>query len=202
MQETLARVATMNTGILKDLSLEDVLAVHPLLDGQRLPFRRAIKTKPMKCKPVSCILHDDTVASKIILATLEGHETVKANGYVCWGVDNDVWQQTEAKLHQNYNLVSVDPDGWVHCEPKDDAPRLACQITEQIVAGLGFVFGPAHGFSIINPAWGDERVLDGRQVYLQYGVLNDYVLTMPNDLPDTYRVGRKFFDNTYEFRDE
>jgi hypothetical protein len=198
MSVTLARVATMHTELLKEMTLEEVLAVHPLLDAQRLSYRRAIKVKPIKVKPVSSILNDDSVMSKMVLATLEGHQTVKANAFVCWGVDNDLWQQNADKLHMNYNLVSVDPDGWIHCQPKDDAPRNAAQITEAVARDLGFEFGPAHGFSILNPTYGDERVLDGRQVYLHYGVLNDYVLQMPKDAIDTYRVARKFFDNTYE----
>lgn len=201
MRETLARVATMNTAILKEMSLEEVLAVHPLLDTSKLSYVRAVKVKPMKAKPISMILNDSSVMSKIVLATLEGHQTVKANGFVCWGIDNDLWQQDGKKLHQNYNIVSVDSDGWFHCQPKDDAPRLACQITEEVAASLGFTFGPAHGFSILNPAWGDERVLNGKQVWLHYGVVNDYVLAMPNDTDDTYRVGRKFYDNTYEFKE-
>ena len=200
MQDTLARVATMNTGLLKDMSLEEVLAVHPLLDAQRLKYRRAIKTKPMKCKALSTILSDNSVMSKIVLATLEGHQAVKANSFVCWGVDNDLWQQTEQKLHQNYRLTTVDPDGWIHCEPKEDAPRNACQIVMDVLDG--FTFGPSGGFSVLNPSYGDERVLEGRQVWLHYGIVNDYVLQMPNDPKDTYRVAKKFFDNTYEFRDK
>lgn len=200
MRDTLARVATMNTGLIKDMSLDEVLAVHPLLDTSKLPYKTAVKVKPMKAKPLSSILSDSSVLSKIVLATLEGHQAVKANGFVCWGIDNDLWQQDGKKLHQNYNIVSVDPDGWFHCEPKDDAPRLACQITEALAAEIGFTFGPANGFSILNPSWGDERVLDGKQVWLHYGVLNDFVLAMPNDRADTYRVARKFFENTYEVR--
>lgn len=200
MRDTLARVATMNTGLLKDMSLEEVLEVHPLLDASKLSYLRAVKVKPMKAKPISTILNDDSVMNKIVLATLEGHQTVKANGFVCWGIDNDLWQQDEKKLHLNYTIASVDPDGWFHCVPKDDAPRMACQITEAVAAEQGFKFGPAHGFSILNPSWGDERVLGGKQVWLHYGVVNDYVLAMPTDTADTYRVARKFFDNTYEVR--
>jgi hypothetical protein len=193
------RLLTMNTEMLKELALEDVLRIHPLINGQELAYRLARKVKPMKAKPISTILHDDTVASKIVLATLEGHQAAKANSYVCWGVDNDVWQQTEAKLHSSYNLVHVDPDGWIHCEPKDDAPRNACQVTAEVCQSIGFESGPYGGFSVLNPSYGDERVLEGRQVWLHYGILNDYILQMPQDLIDTYRVARKFFDNTYEW---
>jgi hypothetical protein len=194
---SMAKVLTLNGAVLKDLSLEEVLEIHPLLDAQLLGYVRALKTKPIRAKPMSCILSDKSVMAQVAMATLEGHQTVKAGSFVCWGIENDLWQQDGKKLHQNYTPKEVDAEGWTLFEPKDDAPRNACQITETVAARLGFSFGPAGGFSILNPSYGDERVMGGKQVWLHYGVVNDWVLQMPNDPKDTYRVARKFFENTY-----
>lgn len=195
----LARLVTMNTELLKELPVEDVLAVHPLIDTTELPFQVCYKVKPIKAKPISTILNDESVFSKIVIATLEGHETVKANSYVCWGIDNDVWQQTEKKLHDKYIPTHVDPDGWVHYEPKPDTPVNGVQITSELAGQHGLVLGAYGGFAVINPTWGDRRIVDGKAVYLQYGILNDYVMQGIGDATDLYRVARKFWDNTYSY---
>lgn len=198
MSVNVARLVTMNTELLKELPVEEVLEIHPLIETSQLKWRRVKKAKPIKAKPISTILSDQSVLSKIVLATLEGHEAVKANSYVCWGVDNDLWQQKGAPLHAKYTPVSVDEDGWIHFEPKPDVEVNFAQVGQELA------LGPYNGFSIINPSWGDERVLDGKQVYLQYGIVNDWIGMGLNkdgsDNPaDIYRVARKFFNNTYDF---
>lgn len=189
---TIARLATLNGPLLKDLPLADVLEFHPLLDGASLEYIKVKKVKSLKARPISTLLISESVMSKIVLATLEGHEAIKVNAYVCWGVDNDVWQQTEKNLHAKYTPTHVDADGWIHFDPKPDVPIDAAQVTE--ASGN---LGPTGGFSIINPSWGDERVMDDKQVFLQYGVVGDYVLRGVSDVKDTYRVAQKFFNNTY-----
>jgi len=193
MSIDVAKIATMNGELLKDMSLEEVLQIHPLIDPADLNFRKAEKVRPIKVKPLSTILADPTVAEHVVLATLEGQEALAANAYVCWGVDNDVWQQTEQKLHDKYDLGHLDPDGWVHCEPKPENETNACQVLE-----AEHQLGPYAGFSLICP-WGDERVMDGKKVNLQYGIANDYVMQVPTDPTDVYRITLKMFRNTYEF---
>jgi hypothetical protein len=195
MAVNVARLLTMNVEALKDLPLEDVLEIHPLLDTTGLQWRKVKKTKPIKARPISTILSDNSVMSKVVLATLEGHETIKANAFVCWGIDNDLWQQKGSALHAKYTPVQVDEDGWVHFEPKPDVEVNFAQVTDQM--------GPFGGFSIASP-WGDERVIDGKQVHLQYGIVNDWVgmglRKDGSDNPDdVYRVACKFFNNTYDF---
>lgn len=190
----LAVIATMNTAILKEMPLEEVLVLHPLIDGQTLDYRKAQKTRPIKARPISTILSEDSVMSKIVLATLEGHETLKASAFVCWGIDNDVWQQSEKNLHDKYTPTHVDADGWIHFEPKPDKPVDCCQILSSEHA-----LGPNGGFSILNPMWGDKRMMEGKVVYVHYGIDKDYVLRGLLDPMDTYRVAEKFFNNTYEY---
>ena len=67
----------------------------------------------------------------------------------------------------------------------------------EVVAAHGLQLGPHQGWCVLNPTWGDKRVLDGKPVYLQVGIVNDYVLQGVGDAKDLYRVGRKFWQNTY-----
>lgn len=201
------RVFTLNTKALKDLLLTDVLRLHPLLDAQALDYVVVQKTKPIKARATNTILDksNNSVFEKMLLSTLEGSQDLKRDGFICWGIADDVWQQTVEKLHQQYTLESVDTDGWIHCVPKPDTPKNGCKIVDA-------EFGPCGGFSILSP-WGDQRVLsaaalneagiaadEDKAVYLQYGVQNDWVLQNQSDLSDTYRVAVNFFDNTYDIQ--
>lgn len=192
-QDTFAKLATLNGDMLKSMSVEEILAIHPLIDVSQLVFRKARKTKPIKVRAVNTLLMDESIFAKVLLATLEGNQSLKANSFVCWGVDNDVWQQAEDKLHAKYDLKHVDPDGWIHCEPKPENATFVCEITPENCNP-----GPASGISVLG-LWGDERVLGGEQVYLQYGVIGDYVMQNVDDPTDVYRCDRSRFDNTYEF---
>jgi hypothetical protein len=187
-----AKIATLNPSLLKEMSVAEVLELHPLIDAQSLEYHQVQKTKPIRAKPLSLIVIDKSVESKVLLATLEGNQDLKASSFVCWGVDNDVWQQSGDKLHAKYTPISVDANGWTLFHPKPDSPVNACQIEESEE------LGPCLGFSIENPSWGDQRVIDGKVKYLHYGVAGDYVMQGLNDAKDTYRIAQKFFDNTYE----
>lgn len=193
METTLARVATMNGNLLQELSVEQVLELHPLIDPTKLVFRRAKKTKPIKAKAINTILSDPTVQAKVLLATLEGNQTLKANSFVCVGVDGDYWQQAVDKILAKYTIESVDPNGWLTCVPKPENETNACQIL-----AADHKLGPHGGFSVIGQ-WGEERMLDGKKVYLQYGVDGDCVMQNINDLADVYRIDQKMFRSTYEY---
>lgn len=213
-----ARIVTMNTELLKVLPVEQVLQVHPLLNAQAFPYGRGRKTKPIKARPINTILDksdsDQSVWDKLLLATLEGHETLKRDCFVCWGVNSDVWQQKRDKLLGKYNPTDVDEDGWITFVPKEDEG--AVMNRHQVVNSPSL--GPNGGFCVINPWWGDERVVDasvlsavgivpeqcglkpGEQVkvYLHYGVAGDYVLQNLKDNTDTYRIAKGFYEATYD----
>jgi len=184
------RLATLNLTLLQTLSLDEVLEIHPLIEVNKLKFKKAKKTKPIKVKPINSILADTSVHSKILMATLEGNQTLKTNSFMCWGVDNDVWQQAEDKLHQKYVLQHIDPDGWIHCVPKADNATNASLIEGK---------GPLGGFSVVGQ-WGEERQINGKKVYLQYGISGDYVMQSVDDSLDVYRIDKRIFDNTYEWQ--
>lgn len=175
---------------------------NPFIDPSKLEFKWSKKTKPIKVKPLACILADDSVINHVLLATLEGTETLRANAFVCWGVDNDLWLQDEAKLHNKYIPGHMDPDGWVHFDPKPEVPVLSAQVLEEL-----FDLGPGGGFAIKHPQWGDKRVVGGEVMYLHYGVANDYLCKGVGkngkpDHSDIYRVMLKFWKNTYDWAPE
>jgi hypothetical protein len=196
--------------MLKDLALEDVLKFHPLINAQDLPFRTVQKTKPIKARPINTILDksDQSVFEKMLLATLEGSQDLKRDSFICWGVDDDVWQQDKTKLDKQYDITDVDADGWLTCVPKPESPKNGCQVVE---LPNGVAFGPEGGFSIINPKWGDKRVIPASVLqaagikaevdvtaYLHYGVKEDWILQAPSEAADVYRVALKFFRSTYD----
>lgn len=217
-KETLAKLLTLNPTMLRDLTLEDVLELHPLLNAQAFPYGTARKTKPIKARPINTILNksDQSVMEKLLLATLEGSQALKAGSFVCWGVDNDVWQQAKDKLHKKYIPTEVDEDGWTTFVPKEgaDAVMNAFQVVQE-----DYNLGPAGGFSVINPHWGDERVVsvsllkeiginpeecglapagDHVRLYLHFGVGGDWVLQNQSDSTDVYRIAQSFFRSTYD----
>ncbi len=214
----IAKLVTMNPELLKELSLEDVLRFHPLLNAQGFAYGTARKTRPIKARPINTILDKEdgqSVFEKMLLSTLEGSQPLKRGSFICWGVDNDVWQQAKDKLHAKYMPTEVDEYGWVTFVPKDGAD--AVMNSHQVTTADGDL-GPCGGFAIVNPWWGDERTVSadvleaagidpeqcglkpGAQVklYLHYGVEGDWVLQNQKDAKDTYRIAKKFFASTYE----
>lgn len=214
------KAITLNVGVLKEMSLADVLAVHPLVNAAGLAYGKARKTKPIKVRPVNTILdkspQTQTIFEKMLLSTLEGAQSLKRDSMICWGVDGDVWQQTKKKLDQKYTPTEMDEDGWVTYVPKegDDAVMNYHTVTAEDAE-----LGPGDGFAIINPTWGDERVVsrevleaagidpvacglkatgDAWKVYLHYGKAGDTVLQNQKDSTDMYRIAAAFFVSTYE----
>jgi hypothetical protein len=217
MPVDVARIATGNVLLLKDLSLEEVLEFHPLLNAQGFDYGQARKVKPIKARPINTILdkgeQTHSVFEKMLLSTLEGTETLKRDAFICWGVNNDVWQQAGKKLHDKYTPTEIDEDGWTTFVPKEDVVENSYPVTS-----AKHNLGPCGGFSIINPWWGDERVAsstilaeagvsadesglkpgDDVKLYLHYGVDGDQVIQKQSDHVDTYRVAKAFYEATYE----
>ena len=213
--DSIAKVFTGKPELLKDLDVATVLALHPLLDAQSLDYVDVKKTVPIKARPINTILDKGegelSIFEKMLLGTLEGSQTLKRDAFICWGVDNDVWQQAKKKIDDQYTLTDVDCDGWLTFTPKPEAERNGSQIVQGD-------FGPAGGWACINNTWGDRRVVSadvlaeagidpvaagyksqGGQyiVNLHYGVQNDWVIQRKEDQFDTYRIAETFFRNTH-----
>ena len=158
----IARLATGNVTLLKELTLQEVLEIHPLLHAQGFAFGKARKTKPIKARPINTILDKScpSVYEALLLNTLEAAQKVQPGSMICWGEAGDVWQQARAKLEQKYNPTGVDEDGFVTYVPKDgaDAVMNAHQVTSE------HQLGPHGGFCILNPWWGDTRYVNESDV--------------------------------------
>lgn len=172
-------------------SIETVLERKPLIDASDLQYRRATKTKSIKAKPLANLMADRSILAKFLLDTLEGNQVLKANSMVCLGAAGDVWQQAPNKLLGKYTVTNVDEEGWLTCEPKPDNEVLAVQISEDEC-------GP-DGFTLIGQ-WGDERIVDGKQQFLQYGTVGDYVLQSVTDPTDRWIVKRGLYESTYDWK--
>ncbi len=156
-----------------------------------LTFQKATKTKSIKAKALSALLADETVLNKFLLDTLEGSQMLKSSSVVCMGEKGDVWQQSSEKLLAKYSVTKIDKDGWMHCSPKPENEVLAAQVPDEVCLDGNFIlFG----------LWGDEQVLDGKQRFIQYGELGDYVLQSISDPNDRWIVKRSFFESTYEIK--
>jgi hypothetical protein len=217
MPINVAQIVTKNVALLKDLSLEEVLEVHPLLNAQGFTYGVGRKVKPIWARPINSILDKAETAhniwEKLLLGTIEGQEALKRDCFICWGEADDVWQQKADKLHDKYTPVRTDVDGWTLYKPKPDVDMNVCKVSSSAET-----LGECGGFSIVNPWWGDERLVDaavlqaagidpaacglkpGQQVklYLHYGVEGDRVLQNQKDNVDTYVVADSFYRSTYE----
>jgi hypothetical protein len=158
----------------------------PVITAENKSFSLAKKTRPIKAKPINAILLDQSVASKFLLDTIEGHASLKAGSMVCIGEANDAWLQAPAKLLSKYDVTSIDSDGWITCTPKPDNEVRAVQIQESFC-----VF--AH--------YGEDHVVDGQKRHVLFGKSGDYLLQSVFDPTDCWIVDQKLFKSTYQFLD-
>lgn len=159
---------------------------HPTLIIENIRgWKRATKTRPIKAKHIQCILIDNSVAAKFLLSTIEADQMLKATSVVCMGEAGDIWQQDPDKLFKKYTVTSLDPTGWMICQPKPDN-EVDCYIAN--------LMRNVDGFSIV-AQWG-ERQADG--TFLQFGHSGDVVCRNQSDKSDIWIVQRKLFDATYE----
>lgn len=172
---------------------ETILQAKPLIAAGELraDSKLATKTKAIRAKPLAQILVDNTVAEKFLLDTIEGLQVLKAGSMVCIGIGNDAWQQSQKNLFKKYRVTAIDDNGWMTCEPLPDNEVLAIQITEDMC-------GP-EGFSLM-AQWGEERMVGGAQMFIQYGKAGDYLLQRTDDPTDVWIVAKKMFESTYAFK--
>lgn len=68
---------------------------------------------------------------------------------MCLGDSNDVWQQIPKSLLKKYDVVEIDNDGWMVCQPRPDNAVVCCEITPDMVGD------PEVGLYIIGK-WGRD----------------------------------------------
>ncbi len=154
-------------------------------------WRVCRKTRPIRAKPMITIIVDRSVTTQFLLNTLEAREPVTPDAVMCIGDAGDAWQQSSKSLLKNYNVVSIDGDGWMMCEPKPEATREFMELTHSLLSseltlheGEGFILGK----------WGE--VVDGVE-NLQRFRIGDFLLRQREDHTDTWIVRRKLWLNTY-----
>lgn len=172
MPLNLPRLCTGNPTLLKQLDIQEALEIHPLLNAQAFRFGTAKKTRPIRARPINTILDKScpTVYESLLLDTLEATQPIKPGSMICWGEAGDVWQQSSKKLHDKYQPMEMDEDGFVVFVPKDGPDSVMNSF--QVVADQHQV-GEYGGWSIINPWWGDTRFIDpteAKALLAQFGV--------------------------------
>lgn len=175
------------------LTNEELFKKFPLIDTNDLSWGIASKTKPVKAKHLSSIVIDTSVLAKILLETIEGREALNqgANNVICVGEAGDIWQQDSKKFISKYDVKEITSDGWFVAVPKDGNESLFYKVTDTELYPLGF--------SIIG-AYGEERVIDGKTVRLQFGLPGAYILGSTENKDDRWLVAESFFNQTYEIK--
>lgn len=142
----------------------------------------AKKTKNLKAKPLISVMVDKSITNKFLIDTLEGREPLGDGAVICIGDSNDAWQQMPKKLIQKYDIVEIDADGWMICEPKPDNSVNCFEVH----------LDPGKDFYIIG-LWGEET----EEGPIQKGVSGDYICQNREEPEDVWIVRRKIFNNTY-----
>ena len=143
-------------------------------------WRRGKKTKGLKAKPMVSLMVDKSVMSKFLLDTLEGREPLGPGAVFCIGEAGDAWQQNPKSLLKKYDVLDVDGDGWMVCQPKpDNEVQFYESEVDQLITG--------HWGETIDGVPNQQRCKAG-----------DFVLRKGEDDPtDMWVVQRKLFLNTY-----
>jgi hypothetical protein len=149
----------------------------------------AKKTKSIKAKPLISIMIDRSVTNKFLVDTLEGKEPLGDGAIICIGESNDIWQQMPKKLIQKYNVIEIDKDGWMICEPRPDNSVECVEITDSIVE-------PLEDYFIVG-LWGEERINNGVKELIQRAEYGDFICRNREDKTDVWIVKKKIFINTY-----
>ena len=159
----------------------------------------AKKTKNIKAKPLISIMVDRNVLNKFLVDTLEGREPL-GGSIICLGESNDVWQQMPKKLLQKYNVIEIDKDGWMVCEPRPDNSVECIEITKELQSVTDKVdmwISEKEDFFIIGQ-WGETMNLTPDvSISIQRCDIGDFICRNREDKSDVWVVKRKIFINTY-----
>jgi hypothetical protein len=135
---------------------------------------------------------DKSVTSKFLVDTLEGKENLGDGAIICIGESNDVWQQMPKKLLQKYDVVEIDNDGWMVCEPKPDNSVECVEITPSISDCFDTVhmWTTSEEFFIIGQ-WGESIYILDKEISIQKADYGDFICRNRGDKTDIWVVKRK-----------
>lgn len=161
-----------------------------IFDTTFLQWKNATKTQPIKAKALINLLVDRSVLSKFLVDTLEGKEPLADGAVICVGSHNDAWQQMPKKLLAKYNVVEIDAEGWMICEPRPDNGVECYQVPAELLAKdeQNYIIGK-YGETLPCGMQNAQKVEAG-----------DYICRDRNDPTDQWVVRRKIFENTYSIK--
>lgn len=151
----------------------------------------ALKVRPIMVKPLLSVLVDKRVSHKFLLNTLEGREVLGDGSVLCLGESGDIWQQMPTKLLQKYDVVSIDEEGWMKCEPKPGNSSDCVEITEYLLTQLDLPL--LYEKMWIEAQWGEKY----EEKTVQFCDSGDFILRDRINNNDIWIVKRKIFLNTY-----
>lgn len=169
-----------------------------LLPLGHLPWARARKTKPIRVKHMSAVLPEAALATKLLLQTLEAREPLDSRAMFCRGIEDDVWMQSSKALLAKYVVTDIDEAGWLVCVPKPENEALCVELTEPLLASLGYApHMQEQGEGFVQALWG-ETLATG-ETAVQRFAYGDFLLGSPNNESDRWVVRRRLWRNSYEW---
>lgn len=153
-------------------------------------WSRAKKTSQLRAKPIASIIQDPLILGVFKLETLEATEVLAAEAVLCIGPTGDVWQQSGKALLKKYTVISIDPAGYLVCEPKPENEVQFFELTKDLV---GMDSGD-DSYVLIQGLYG-ETILGIPN--LQKAKVGDFICRQVHDHNDQWVVQRKIFLNTY-----
>ena len=160
-------------------------------------WKIAKKTKNIKAKPLVSLMVDKTVLSKFLIDTLEGKEPLGDGAVACIGEHNDIWQQMPANLLKKYDVVGIDADGWMICQPKLDNSVKCIQITDATVKYTDGDINVYTGYFIIGNFGEEFNLTPDVKILIQKCDIGDYICQSRENSKDNWVVRKKIFENTY-----
>jgi len=147
-------------------------------------WRVAKKTKGLRAKAMINLLVDRSVMSKFLIDTLEAKEPIGENTMFCIGEGNDAWQQAPKTLLKKYNVIDIDKDGWMVCEPKAENSVEFYEVPLSASMLPSYIVGK----------WGET--VDNIQNLQEYEP-GDFIARNREDNSDVWVVRRKIWLNSY-----
>ena len=161
-------------------------------------WKVAKKTKNIKAKPLISIMVDRSVLSKFLVDTLEGKEPLGDGAIICIGESNDIWQQMPKKLIQKYNVIEIDKDGWMICEPRPDNSVNCVEITNDLLPYIDNTdMWISNELFFIKGLWGEQLNILDLPILIQRADIGDFICQNREEKDDVWIVKRKIFINTY-----
>ncbi|MEM9412608.1 MAG: hypothetical protein AAGA30_15955 [Planctomycetota bacterium] len=112
-----------------------------------------------------------------VVETIEGKVLATAGDYLCRGVLNELWPQSESRLFARYSPSGIFDNGWQRFDPKSNiAPIMATEVS--------------YPFRL-DSRWG--QIL---------GKPHDFVIQSPDDPSDMWVVDKKIFELSYKAEEE